>query len=225
MTREDGRGVRRGGRAARLHPWAELLAAGLLASGLAGVASTSDDGLEQGRRAYEGCAVCHQPDGSGRADGIFPSIAGQHPTVVAAELEAIREGRRANPVMEPHAHELIDAEEVAAVAAYVASLPAPTDGGRGPGDDLERGAELYRRDCVRCHGPRGQGDAERLVPIVAGQHYGYLLRRARQLGSWRSSGHTTDDGAMRGYSDAELRAVVDYATRLPGRSKAGGTGG
>ena len=175
--------------------------------------------LEAGRRAYERCAVCHRPDGGGRADGTFPKIAGQHSAVIEAQLGAIRSGRRSNPVMEPHAQALLDDRELAEVSAYIASLPVPPERGLGPGEELERGQRIYRADCASCHGVAGEGDPERLVPVVAGQHYAYLLRRARMLASWGQNGHPATDRPLDQLTDAELRAVMDYAARLTAGQK------
>jgi cytochrome c553 len=172
--------------------------------------------LEGGRRAYERCAVCHGADGSGRADGTFPRIAGQHRSVVVAQLNAIRDRTRPNPIMAPHARALLDEEQVLQVATYVAGLAFTGEPGLGSGDDLERGERLYRSDCADCHGEGGKGNADRLVPALAGQHYSYLLRRARDLGSWQEVRHPWDGRPLEEYTDAELRAVVDFAGRLPG---------
>ncbi len=170
--------------------------------------------LESGRQAYQRCAVCHRADGAGREDGTFPRIAGQHRTVIAAQLTAIRSGQRPNPVMEPHAQALLDDRELADVSAYVASLPVPNEHGLGPGEELERGERLYRAECSSCHGERGEGDAERVVPAIAEQHYAYLLRRARSLASWGQNGHPRIARSLDRLTDAELRAVMDFASRL-----------
>jgi cytochrome c553 len=177
-----------------------------------------DGDAEAGRALYQTCAVCHLPDAGGRADGTFPRLAGQHRSVIVRQLIDIREGRRANPIMQPHARELLDAQEIADVASYVASLPVPpTAPGRGPGNDLEGGAELYQRDCVGCHGARGEGDAQRAIPALAGQHYAYLLREIRAVAAGRRGNRDAHmEHPIRDYSDAELRAVVDYASRLAG---------
>lgn len=208
---------RRGGERALL-----LVAAGLLclAAAWAAVADETSD-LEAGRRAYQRCSVCHLPDAAGRTDGTFPSLAGQHRSVIVKQLVDIREGQRSNPIMQPHAQALVDAREIDDVAAYLASLPLPAEPGRGEADDLERGTQLYARDCVACHGARGDGDAARTIPVLGGQHYAYLLRQIRAIaGGRRGNSHPEMQSRIRDYTDAELRAVVDYASRLPGRGPA-----
>ena len=45
--------------------------------------------------------------------------------------------------------------------------------------NLARGAELYEKACATCHGDKGEGKAEKFYPLVAGQHYKYLLREER----------------------------------------------
>jgi cytochrome c553 len=170
---------------------------------------------EAGASTWQRCAVCHGRDGAGSDDGTFPQLAGQHRSVVVKQLVDIREGRRRNAVMEPFARQLIDAREIADVAAYVEALPIPRDNGKGPGVDPERGARLYGRDCATCHGRRGEGDAARFVPVLAGQHYRYLLRQIRAIaGGRRQNAHPSMIERTATYSDADLQAVVDHASRL-----------
>ncbi len=170
--------------------------------------------LVSGERIWQRCAVCHGADGAGRPDGTFPRIAGQHDSVVRAQLAAIRSGTRSNPVMQPHVEDLVDDRELADVAAYVAALPRRGACGLGPGNDLERGERIYRETCESCHGDDGLGDAERLVPVISCQHYAYLLRRARDLASWSRNGHPATERPLDAFTDPELRAVMDYAARL-----------
>ncbi len=173
---------------------------------------------EAGGRTYETCAVCHGPQGAGRADGTFPAIAGQHETVIVKQLVDMREGRRRNPVMDVHARELMDARELADVAAFVATLPAPRGNGQGAGDALEEGRRFYLRDCSGCHGQRGEGDAASFTPSLVGQHYGYLLRQVRAIaGGRRRDAHPRMAETVASYRDADLRAVVDYISRLEAR--------
>ncbi len=174
---------------------------------------------DAGAVAYAGCAVCHGADGLGRSDGTFPRIAGQHASVIVKQVDDIREGRRGNPIMASHVDTLTDPAQIADVAAYVASLsPAAGGSGNGRGEDPERarGEELYRRDCVRCHGAAGAGNASALVPVIAGQHYAYLLRQLRAIaGSLRRNAHPEMVEAVFDYRDDDLRAVATYLAALP----------
>jgi cytochrome c553 len=169
----------------------------------------------RGREAYLSCAVCHLENGAGRPDGTFPQLAGQHAEVITKQLVDIRSGRRANPLMQPYAERLADGQAIADVALYVSALPIPAEHGVGPATDLAHGADLYARDCARCHGARGEGDGPRLVPRLAGQHYLYLLRQIRDIGaSRRHNAHPEMIELVAGYPDRDLRALVDYASRL-----------
>lgn len=178
-------------------------------------ALASDVDLERGRVAYQPCQVCHGEDGAGLRDGTFPQLAGQHSTVIIKQLIDIRSGRRENPLMLQFVTRLIDAQEIADVAAWLAAQSPPADNGVGEGNDLDLGERVYQRDCARCHGASGRGDAEHFIPAIAGQHYGYLLRQIRDIGAGRRGNAHPEMAALANrYDDAELKALVDYASRL-----------
>lgn len=174
-----------------------------------------DGNVERGERAYTSCAVCHGKDGSGYSDGTFPQLGGQHSSVIIKQLIDIRQGRRTNPLMLPYAKRLSGAQEIADVALYVSLLPRSTQNDKGTGQALALGAELYRRDCAACHGIDGEGDAARFIPALVGQHYGYMLRQIRDIGAGRrGNAHPAMVSLAARYSDAELMALVDHASRL-----------
>ena len=52
--------------------------------------------LENGRRVYLTCAVCHRPEGWGTLDGTYPQVAGQLPEVIIKQLADIRARNRDN---------------------------------------------------------------------------------------------------------------------------------
>ncbi len=177
---------------------------------------------KHGKVAYEVCAACHLPNGSGRPDGSFPQLAGQHETVLIKQIADIRAGRRDNPIMVPFAMKISDAQELADVAAYLQTLPIPADNGKGPGTNLESGEQLYRRDCIRCHGEQGEGSEEKLYPVLAGQHYEYLLRQVRDIASGRRRNANPEMvKVVQDYKDDELQAVADYLSRLRWPARAG----
>ncbi|MEZ5840934.1 MAG: c-type cytochrome [Hyphomicrobiales bacterium] len=55
---------------------------------------------------------------------------------------------------------------IAAVSYYISHMKMNPEPGVGAGDDLEHGAQLYKDNCVRCHGDQGQGDNEKFYPRI-----------------------------------------------------------
>ena len=169
----------------------------------------------RGEEAYEVCSACHLPNGAGRPDGTFPQLAGQHSTVLIKQIADIRAGRRDNPIMYPFAVTLVDPQELADVSLYLQTLPIPPGNGKGPGTDLATGEKLYKRDCVQCHGEQGEGNAEKFYPVLAGQHYEYMLRQIRDIAALRRRNANPDMvKVVKDYKDEQLQAVVDYMSRL-----------
>lgn len=178
--------------------------------------------VANGEAAYEVCSACHLPSGSGRPDGTFPQLAGQHTTVLIKQIADIRAGRRDNPIMYPFATTLVDPQELADVSAYIQTLPIPPGNGRGPGTALATGEKLYQRDCVQCHGKQGEGDEAKFYPVLAGQHYEYMLRQIRDIAAGRRRNANPDMvKVVKAYKDEELQAVVDYMSRLHWPERAG----
>lgn len=171
---------------------------------------------KRGEEAYEVCSACHLPSGAGRPDGTFPQLAGQHKSVLIKQIADIRAGRRDNPIMYPFAKTLTDPQELADVAAYLETLQIPPNNGKGPGGaHLKEGKELYDRDCVKCHGANGEGSEKDFYPVLAGQHYQYLLRQIREIAHGKRRNANPDMvKVVKGYTDEQLQAVTDYMSNI-----------
>ncbi len=172
--------------------------------------------LQSGRKVYLLCAVCHQPEGWGTADGEYPQIAGQHASVGIKQLADIRARNRDNPTMYPFT--LLDhltLQEIADVSAYIARFPMNPANGVGPGDDLEHGKQLYEEKCADCHGAQGEGDADDHIPAIQGQHYRYLIRQFEWI---RDGKRRNADKEMveqiQSFTARDMSAVLDYTSRL-----------
>ena len=173
--------------------------------------------LENGKKVYKICAVCHTPEGWGLESGIYPQVAGQLSTVIIKQLADIRARNRDNPTMRPFTSVSLlgGVQEIADVAAYISQLPMTPANGKGPGRDLHLGKKLYEDNCTECHGSNGEGDAIEHIPAIQGQHYRYLVRQFE----WIKSGRRKNaDSKMvkqiRRFSHRDVKVVMDYVSRL-----------
>ena len=184
-------------------------------------ASTADK--ENGLHIYKTCSICHQPEGWGTKDGTYPQIAGQHRDVIIKQLEDIRSHKRENPAMDPFASEveLGSQQDIFDVASYITALPMTPDNGKGAGENIKRGDELYRLHCVTCHGIRGEGDNDKRIPMLAGQHYHYLIRQFERIRDGkRGNADPEMTKRIKLLKGRDMRDVLDYVSRLqPAKEK------
>ncbi len=173
----------------------------------------------RGEEAYEVCGACHLPSGAGRPDGTFPQLAGQHTTVLIKQMADIRAGLRDNPTMYPFAATLVDPQELADVSAYIEGLCIPTDHGKYEGADaaiqVAKGKELYEKQCLECHGKNGEGDKAKFYPVIAGQHYKYLLRQMTEIrDGHRRNANPDMVKVIKPYTNDQLVAISAYQSSL-----------
>ncbi len=201
-----------------------LIAAGIVVAGTSEKAMEEYDAallkvpnLENGKKVYEICAVCHTPEGWGHESGTYPQVAGQLKTVIIKQLADIRARNRDNPTMRPFTSPRLlgGVQEIADVAAYIALLPMTPGNGTGSGHDLKHGKKLYEENCTECHGDNGQGDKAEHIPAIYGQHYRYLMRQFE----WIKKGRRRNaDPKMvkqiRRFNMRDVMAVMDYSSRL-----------
>lgn len=95
--------------------------------GVASVAQAAD--VEAGRaKVATVCAACHGAGGVSVSDAI-PNLAAQRAGYIEAQLKALKDGTRKNPIMNAIAAQL-GAEDMANVAAYFASQPGAAMGAK-----------------------------------------------------------------------------------------------
>ncbi len=175
--------------------------------------------LANGRRIYQICTECHKDSGWGSQDGEFPQIAGQHRSVLIKQIADIRYGNRDNPTMLPFAQRAFfeSPQGFSDVAGYLSSLPVDPDPGTGPGKKLDYGAELYGKNCAKCHDDNGMGDDETYFPRIQGQHYEYLVRQLKWIREGkRRNVYRGMIRKTRKMTIEDFEIVSDYVSRLPG---------
>lgn len=110
----------------------------------------------------EGCASCHGLNAEGGVDG--PSLIGVGAAAVDFQVSSGRMPMATQSVQAPRKQNIYSEEEIAALAAYVASLaPGPAiptaEQLDYEGADVALGGELFRVNCAQCHGFAGGGGA------------------------------------------------------------------
>lgn len=131
--------------------------------------------VEEGKNIFaRGCSSCHGLNAEG--SGIAPSLIGVGAASVDFQVSTGRMPMADMSVQAMRKKPLYNAEEVAALAAYVASLapgPAiPTDeqlNYERDGNTAE-GGELFRTNCAMCHNAAAQGGA-----LTAGKYAPTLM--------------------------------------------------
>lgn len=173
--------------------------------------------LERGKAAYAECQSCHRADASGRAKFDVPRLSGQHASVLIKQLMDIRSGLRLNPQMADY---MLDSgltlQDFADVAAYLQSLPVASGIAQGPPELVARGQALYAANCAVCHGEHGEGRAELFYPMLASQHYSYLLRELDLIVSGqRGNSNPAMPPILKTLSEDDKRALAAYLAQLP----------
>jgi cytochrome c553 len=180
----------------------------------AALRATPDPG--HGAVLFEMCASCHGPEGQGLPDGSTPRIAGQHFRVLVKQLVDFRYGKRWDFRMEQRANSHLGAfQDIADVASYLSGQPRKNSTDADGGDDLGQGARLYEVNCASCHGARGEGDDEEVVPVLAGQHPVYLLRQMYDsVDGRRPSLAQLHSKRIKPLEFEQLRAIANFLSRV-----------
>lgn len=173
--------------------------------------------IDNGRRLFRNCVTCHGPEGWGMPGSGYPQIAGQLASVLIKQMADFRAGNRDNPIMQAFASQraLGTPQDIADIAAYVASLPMSPHNERGFPIDLAEGERIYKRDCEECHGVEGAGKLEDHVPKLHGQHYSYMMRQFDWIRNGRR--RNSDEKMVKqinGFRAHEQSAVMSYLSNI-----------
>ena len=172
---------------------------------------------DHGSELFTACVSCHGGQGGGQENGNTPRIAGQHYPVLLKQLVDFRHGKRWDFRMEEQAdeHHLATPQDIADVAAYVNQLDSGGARGIGDGVNATEGARIFGARCASCHGPSGEGDPQKIVPQLAGQHYSYLVRQMYDaVDKRRPTLQAVHPQKIAPLDFEQVRAVADYLSRI-----------
>jgi cytochrome c553 len=164
------------------------------------------------------CAACHGADGNSGVPAN-PKLAQQHPEYLMKQLNDFKAGKRVNPIMQPLAAQLSDAD-VRNIAFWAASQKAKPGFAKDK-ELVQLGEKIYRGGimdkqvpaCAGCHSPNGAGIPAQF-PRLAGQHADYTVTQLRNFhsGARKNSPQMTDIAFK--LSEDEMKAVADYIAGL-----------
>ena len=196
-----------------MRPILVTLVAAVLGPGLAPAAAGPLDA--PGAAKTLTCSACHGAAGNSRVD-VVPTLAGMAPEYFKKTIEDYAAGRRPSPEMEPYAKaiKVLGVDEIARYYAAQTRELTPVAVDRAA---AARGAAAAA-PCAACHGARGEGDAAKLVPALAGQPPGYLRNQMLLFKTERRSpgdeALKTVKEVMKPLSDEALADLAAYYATL-----------
>lgn len=188
--------------------------------------TTKDAQIAHGKAIFEvTCSSCHGLNAEGGSQG--PSLIGVGAASVDFQMGTGRMPMAKPGAQAPNKDSTYTDEEIAAVAAFVASLaPGPaipeSDQYSGEGlteEELARGGELFRTNCSACHNFEGTGGAlpnGRFAPTLKGvsnKHIYEALRIGPQQMPVFSKGALTDE---------DVNEIIGYLNELHAQPSQGG---
>ena len=205
----------------------------------AGPAETDAEQIAEGRELFlVSCAFCHGQNGEGVRSSSEGKIIGPPLAGVGAAGVAFQVGTGRMPMAQPGAQAqskppVFNDEEVAALAAYVASLgpgPAIPDESdysiEGLSDEereeaVVRGGQIFLTNCTACHNFEGAGGAMPrggYAPDIRGVEPKYIYM------AMLTGPQAMDNFSNGNLSPEEKRDVIAYLQSLDGEPSYGGFG-
>jgi cytochrome c553 len=117
------------------------------------------------------CSACHGFAGNSPGNTV-PILAGINANYFKKAIQDYAQGKRTSPEMEPYA-KYVAQSGVDDIANYFAAQKKQPAKVNANAKAVGRGATLATA-CAACHGVKGDGDAERVIPALRGQAVGFL---------------------------------------------------
>jgi cytochrome c553 len=170
---------------------------GGLACAFASNPARSAGNAQNGATKTAVCQACHGANGNS-ANPQWPSLAGLGGDYIAEQLQNFKDGKRANPVMQPMAASL-SSQDMQDIGAYYDTLV--NTGLEADPSYWQAGEKLYRGGdkargipaCMACHGPTGAGNEPAKFPALRGQQSVYVTE---QLNAYASGARPPGPGGI-----------------------------
>ncbi len=160
--------------------------------------------------AQSSCSACHGMDGRGKTAEI-PNLAAQSSDYLIDALHAYRDGRRHHAALKDMTSDMSEAD-IANIAAYFASLPAPPRATPAI-TSYDEGASVAAV-CTNCHGAHGVSETAG-VPNLAGQQPVYLIVSTQEYKDG-GRGHVEKGAMLKGLEDVDIEKMALYfAAQVP----------
>ena len=162
------------------------------------------------------CSACHGFAGNALGNTV-PIIAGMNANYFKKAIKDYAEGKRSSPEMEPYSKYVIQFG-IDENAEFFASQKPSRVAAKADAKATSRGATLATQ-CAACHGPKGDGDAEKMTPALRGQPSGYLQAQMALFGGDKRK--LDDAGSdevkkriFKGLSDGDFADLAAYYATL-----------
>lgn len=212
-----------------MNKYLSSLSALVVACATAFPAIAQDQGdIKAGEKKIAMCIGCHGIKGyQASFPEVYkvPMISGQSAKYLVSALTAYKKGERKHPTMRGVADNLTE-QDMADIGAYYEAhgkVPGAPELPKAPDGSAQVTALIQKGGCTSCHGDSFSKPIDPSYPKIAGQHADYLFVA---LKSYKSEGHATwgrSNGVMGGiakqYSNAELKEMANYLSKLPGELK------
>ncbi len=158
--------------------------------------------IKEGEELAKKCIACHGAKGISN-NPQWPSLAGQQPAYLSAQLKAFKKGSRKNPVMENMVSNLSE-NDFNSLATYFANLKAGSAGGDS---ELAKKGKTKFSMCAGCHGSKAEGRG--IFPRLAGQHPKYIVIQLENFKNGNRSGGPMS-GIASSLSSDDIAAISAY---------------
>ena len=163
------------------------------------------------------CSACHGFAGNTPGQHV-PVLAGMNPNYFKKAIKDYAEGKRPSPEMEPYSKYVLQFG-LDEIANFFASQKKPAVANvKVDAKVMSRGATLASQ-CIACHGPKGDGDAERNIPALRGQRVGYLQTQMNLFAGDKRKLEVADledtkKRVFKGLDDADFADLATYYATL-----------